>query len=369
MPTLARNQASDCDNPELDLYIRIGAVPTNLHSLEFQILENVTTPGSPVQVYPATAGDRAPVNVADDCPVGDRLATGRYVARWTPPLTEVIGSHFIRWFLSVTVDSPEQESLEEFIVTAEATASSNEGYTTIQALRDEGVTEALASDARLQEKIELASMLVDRYTGRYFEPRSKVITVDGHGAPGLLLEEPIISISNVRILNADPFTSDFSTLELDDVRIYNRHLSQGLLDPDDRDNPRLEWFYSERRNGHRNHFDLNNWPVGVQNIEITGVFGYTEPDSSPQGRTPLLIKRATELIVIRDLTQLVDVDTRSSDLNRGRITKLKTRDQEIAYASPSASAFAHQGTGFFTGDPQIDNLLAMFTRPAGFGSA
>lgn len=71
---------------------------------------------NPVQVYPAVAGARAPVDVSALCPAGDKLSTGHFVARWTPPINEAIGSHEIRWFFRLTPASPEQTFREEFEV-------------------------------------------------------------------------------------------------------------------------------------------------------------------------------------------------------------------------------------------------------------
>ena len=50
MPTLARNQASDCANPEIDIFFDVGGVATDVDSLEFIIFEDVTTPGTPIPI-------------------------------------------------------------------------------------------------------------------------------------------------------------------------------------------------------------------------------------------------------------------------------------------------------------------------------
>lgn len=370
MPTLARNQASDCANPELDIFFDVGGVATDVDSLEFQIFEDVTTPGTLNQVYPVMG--RATVDLAD-CPAGDKLATGRYVAEYTPDLSEPVGNHVIRWFFRISAGSPEQSFDEEFTVTLEGAASSANGYTTVAALREEGVTVSMASDTRLQTLIERVSHQIDLFTGRFFEPRSLTLRVDGHGSHILQLEHPIISIDDVAVLEVDPFASPNATLDIDDLVIYNRHLSQGLLDPDDRENPRIEFFSSEYRYrdayGASANFILNRFPQGAQNIEVDGVFGYTEPDGSPQGRTPLLIQHAANLMVIRELPLLTASDDRDDARSRGRITKIKTRDQEVNFATGASTGAPHQSVGHFTGDPEIDNILASFMRPPAFGAA
>lgn len=370
MPALARLQASDCDNPELDIFTRVNGVLTDVYSLEFVIEEDVTTPGTPIQVYPLSG--RQTVDLAL-CPTGDKLSTGRYVAEWTPGVAEPIGTHIVRWFFQLTAASPEQSFCEEFEVLPEVTASTTTGYTTIAELRAEGVTVAQADDARLQVLIGRATNMIDHYTGRWFEPRSKVFMLDGTGAGGLLLGPPIISISQVRLLARDVGPSVLD-VDLADVRIYNRHLTQELLDPDDRQNPKLEFLTFDERyerstlvwGGARDLFHPVVWPRGTQNVEVTGIFGYTDPDGSPTGRTPEMISYACMLMVLRDLPGLAT--QRGFDARRAfAVTEYKTRDQSIKYASPDK--LGNQGVGGFTGDPTIDSILKMFRRPLALGAA
>ena len=75
MPALARGQASNCANPTLDLFTQVNGVLVDVAVLEFQVFD-VSDPGkqqNPVQVYPAASGTRAPVDVANLCPAGDKL--------------------------------------------------------------------------------------------------------------------------------------------------------------------------------------------------------------------------------------------------------------------------------------------------------
>jgi len=104
------------------------------------------------------------------------------------------------------------------------------------------------------------------------------------------------------------------------------------------------------------------WPRGQQNVEARGVFGYTEPDGSPTGRTPELIRRVTMLLVLRELPLLGDVDAREDAQRRFRLTSERTRDQ-------SYTLEALRLHGAFTGDPEIDNVLVAFMRPPDLGAA
>lgn len=58
-------------------------------------------------------------------------------------------------------------------------------YATVQDLRDEGVTEAQASDMRLSLLIEEAGAAIDQITGWFFEPREMTVYMNGRGVPSI----------------------------------------------------------------------------------------------------------------------------------------------------------------------------------------
>ncbi len=373
MPALERLQASDCANPEIDVFTKVGGVSTDVFLLEYIIEEDVTNPGTPIQVFPPSG--RATVSQTL-CPTGEKITTGRYVALYTPPVTEPIGTHIVRWFFKLTATSPEQTFSEEFQVLAVASGSSPPGYCSVAQIRAEGVPATGPggkTDLELIALIELATAWIDRITGRWFEPRSKILLLDGTGAGGLLLGPPIISVSKIRLLGVD-LSGTIPEVSLEGIRIYNRHLTQGLLDPDDRESPKIEFVVFDERletfpqsTGQLTRFEATRWPEGTQNIEVTGIFGYTDDDGSSVGRTPLLIERACAMLVIRNLPLLTDSDAMEDALNTGRVLKHKTRDQEITFADPTK--MGSQGIGNFTGDPQIDLILASYMRPPQLGAA
>ncbi len=366
MPAIARGQASNCSNPEIDVFTKVNGVPTDVDSLEFIIFEDVTNPGTPIQVFPVAG--RSAVNT-DLCSTGQKITTGRYVALYTPPLTEPIGTHIVQWFFKLTPTSPEQSFSEDFEVLAEVTGSPTSGYCTVQQLRDAGVTTTQADDSKLQELIADASRMIDKFTGRFFEPRTLTIRIDGTGRPGILLGDPIISISEIQLISDDT-NPPVIPLALDDVRIYNRHISQNLLNPDDRESPKIEFLMFDEREERlpltvHHIFHPHRWPRGTQNVEITGIFGYTDPNGTPNGKTPLQICIACQLIVIRFL--LEPFATSDGDAgNAWRVIEHKTRDQTIKFADPSKLGSA--GVGAFTGDPQIDRIIAQYTRPPAMGA-
>jgi hypothetical protein len=369
MSALARGQPSDCANPVLDLFTQVNGVLVDVASLQFQVFD-VSDPGkqqNPVQVFPTTLGARATVNVSVLCPAGDKLSTGHFVARWAPPISEAIGTHEVRWFFRLTTTSPEQTFREEFEVLVEVAGFSGTGYAFVSDLREEGVTAANASDARLQRLIAQASRYVERITGRFFEPRVQALTLDGTGGRTLPLGHPIIGVDGA-FIDSSPFSPGDLPVDSSVYRVYNRHLTQGLLLPDDRDDPKLEFIHGNDLGGVRfepvGALGLASlvWPRGQQNVTVRGVFGYTEPDGSPTGRTPELIRHATKLLVMRELPRLGDVDRREDAQRRWRLTSERTRDQ--AYTLEALKLH-----GAFTGDPEIDNILVAFVRPPDLGAA
>lgn len=369
MSALARGQASNCANPVLDLFTQVNGVLVDVAALEFQVFD-VSDPGkqlAPVQVHPATVGTRASVNVSALCPAGDKLSTGHFVARWTPPVDEAIGTHEIRWFFRLTPTSPEQTFREEFEVLVEVAGFAGTGYAFVSDLRAEGVTVATASDARLQQLIALASRYIERVTARFFEPRVQTLTLDGRGGRTLVLGHPVVGVEGV-FIDSSPFAVGDLPVDPSVYRVYNRHLTQGLLLPDDRDNPKIEFVHGSDLGGVR--FEAIGgtgltslvWPRGQQNVMVRGVFGYTEPDGSLAGRTPEMIRHATKLLVMRELPLLANTDQREDAQRRFRLTSERTRDQ-------SYTLEALKLHGAFTGDPEIDNILVAFVRPADFGAA
>jgi len=104
------------------------------------------------------------------------------------------------------------------------------------------------------------------------------------------------------------------------------------------------------------------WLPGTQNIILEGLFGYTEPDGTLVGTTPELIRHVTKLLVLRELPVMTDLSRREERQRRWRLVSERTRDQGY-------SLEALQAQGAFTGDREIDVILASFSRPPQLGAA
>jgi hypothetical protein len=227
------------------------------------------------------------------------------------------------------------------------------------------------SDPILLALITGATAFIDAVTGWFFEDRELEILLDGRGSHILQVPLPIIEIEKVEVV--DPtYTPGTSELDLTSIVVYNRHLS-GLTNPDDRKNPKIA-FISSVVSG---SLFMSDWPLGSQNIKLTGTFGFTEYDggTTPEGVTPALIKEVCEMLAQRNLPSAPGTAVGGpSDpawyerhmREQGRVIREKVRDQEIGFAAASASEGGNV-TGIITGDPFIDMILLMYSAPPNLG--
>ena len=367
MRYLAQGQTVGCSLPLLELPTIFGGFQKDAFSVEFTIHD-----GTGTQTFPAAGREVVDLN---DCPTGTRLGVGRYAAAWTVPLTEPLGRHEIRWFFKETAASDEQILVRKFEVLATVSDPLAPAYASIAEMREDGITEADASDARLLRLLQFASRRVEQFTGRHFDPRSLTLMVDGSGGRSQLLDQPIIALESVA-LDASAFVGAELLIENDLFLVYNRHLSQGLLHPDDRNNPKIEFVHGRDLFG-RGQLDIIQgltltrlaFPIGPQNVRITGVFGYTDADGTPLGDTPVLLQHATKLLLLRDLPGLTDCDAREDAQKRWRLLAEKTSEQSYRLANLSSAGTAHVATGALSGDPEIDTILVQYLRPPAMGSA
>jgi hypothetical protein len=229
-------------------------------------------------------------------------------------------------------------------------------YCTVQNLRDEGVPSTgygAVTDQRLTILIQRSGASIDLYTGRWFEARTQTFLIDGKGSVSLFLEQPIISITEILL--------DGVAMSSDDYVVYNRHLTENLLNPDDRENPRIE-VKQPLEDEYLFRMGLTWFPKGQQNISVSGKFGYTDYDSgTTDGVTPPLITEACKMMVLRNLPLKYGADPTSDEKAWWRMVQQRTRDQSITLANPAQ--LGHQGVGIYTGDPEIDNILRRYTRP------
>lgn len=369
MPSLARGESSTQVDPVLDLWTAYGnpAVLTDVEVLEFQVYD-ISTPakrGIPVQVWPETLGDWEQLDPTQDAPTGHRIGVGHYFAPYTVPLDEAIGDHKIVWRWQHTVLAPFETLSEEFYIT-EGAIPTMDAYCGVSCLRSEGFTDPPYTDARIELLAQLATRYIDKMTGRWFSPRTFGETgrfkMDGKDSRTLHLEIPIIRLDKLYIETQGFLNPDLVEIGLDYVRAYNNHLT-GQTQPDDRENPRISFVPVSRIQEvvSSGLFPAPYYfPKGRQNIHIEGVFGYTDPNGTAFGETPLLIKQVCRRLVARDLLLDSDACEKLVAKNKFRINSDKQGSQTIRLQNLWLK-------GAFTGDPEIDTVLMSFKRPIRVG--
>lgn len=362
MAHIGRTQTNDCANPVLDLYTPVGGVLTDAFSLEFQVFD-ISTPAlelAPMQVFP-TPPTRQTVNVGLSCPAGGagKLGTGHYVASgWTVGGGENLGKHKIRWFYKQLSTSAERVLEEEFCV-VDAPVSLSTGYAFVHDFRDQGIAAATASDSKLLQIIQRATRFIDKACNRFFEPRGMLATVDGSGTPALFLDMPIVALASV-------LEDNMSVDLVNEAKVYNRHLTEGLTTPDDRDNPKLEFISIVGLLGTsiRANMDRRYWRPAQQNILLDGVFGYTEPDLfSLVGVTPDLIRRVCIMLGLRDVAPIGSDDAITASV-QARLISERTRDQSYQLGRGRIDLMGGSGGATpWTDDPEINTILDMYRAP------
>jgi hypothetical protein len=144
--------------------------------------------------------------------------------------------------------------------------------------------------------------------------------------------------------------------------VFNRH-NNGLLNPDDRYNPQVSLVETRRIAGVTAIDGDFTWPFGKQNIQITGVFGFTDPDVQPDevliGHTPedfvqIIGTLASRFLDNPDMSSI-------ATWKPGLVRAYRTRDQQISFYGASGNV---SYTGGLTGDALIDQMLLRFVKPA-----
>lgn len=303
------------------------------------------------------------VNLTDS-PGGARTSIGTYVPTIVIDGADPVGDYTIEWVAQrLLADTFTLSQTTTFRVVASDETIPN-GYALTSDMLAEGLPPKWCSDTpRLVSAIEEASRFIERVTRRYFEPRFVTSDYDGRGQGVLIqVDDPIIGVEDVAITFSD-FRPLVRLLDRTELRVYNRHM-RGLVEPDDRDNPKVEVLRVNSISPQHSSFPplSRRFTSAQQNVQIKGWFGYTHPDGSPLGVTPGAITRATMMIAMRNIRPLWDDFSGGlSGGTSGPLQQEHTRSQRATFAQgKNAGSLA---AGSLTGDPHIDNILVQFMGP------
>ncbi len=369
---LATGKANDGSNPAVQIYFAKDSLLFNPFSVEFQVFRIQTDAEfiTPVQVFPVAVGTKETMDLTDT-PTGSRISTGHFVPKFT--LSGTNGMHEIRYFFKATgASDPELEVHRLFELVVGDQSSSFLGYCFPNDLREEGFDTASLKDGKLRKKIMQATRFIEMNTERFFGPRAQVLRFDGFWSKELMFDVPIITVDKLTVLNTGFIQTVADIVDPGSFEIYNRHIRQQLITPDDRDNPRISFLKHTDQFGagptSQNLIFRNNlnFPIGALNLEVDGLLGFTDANplfpGDQVGTIPDLIREVCVKLVVRDAPQMKDIDAREDHQKRHRLISEKTRDQSYKLdRSPI------QGT--ITGDSEIDNILMSFKRPAQMATA
>lgn len=348
MPGIVKGEVASCARPLLPFFYQEEGILVDLYSLRYEVYPA----GSTVLKASGTINQ-------DGCDVGgNRVSAGYYVAPLDSSLLDQ-GCHEIVWFYKTTGSSEELQLSYKFEVLNPAKFRTGIGYEAYVG-SDHPLLDPFPMDDR-QRFLQVVSREVDRLTGRFFFP--KFITLKHSVRPPssiIWVDQPIIGLASVVFESSGVVSSTLTEtdVELEDLRIFNRHLA-GVITPDDRDNPKIGFARVGRV------VDLIEppiFPTGLKNIKVEGVFGYTDPDGGPFGMVPLPLQEVVERLTYRRIVDPGGTDIMLQDPNR--VKKAKTRDQEIQFDTSGYSSGSSM-----TGDARLDDILYDYFRPAHVGVA
>lgn len=367
---IAVSETSSAANPLIDIWLQMATTVDDDNTGTVQsILTNPTDLAFTVSVLDADGS--ATQVFAHDCdvvadqiqdPLTGELQPGHYAAAFSPSAFSPSvppGSRLeIAWAWTMP-NGAEGIMVRRFDLLQNVAPTLGSGYCLVSDMREEGLSRERVSDERLLRLILLQSQYVDRVTGRFFEPRWQIQTLNGTGGRAMQLGDPIIALALVTLGN--PVVN---TIEPESFRIFNRHITAGITAPDDRNDPKIEFVHYRDIFGRQRSASIDSplfgvpfrdlfFPAGVQNVNVSGLFGFTDPDGSATGCTPELIRHATKLLVMREAYRFAS-DERD-ERKRHRILSEGTRDQRYQLQAATEGAL--------TGDREIDDLLLMYMRP------
>lgn len=277
----------------------------------------------------------------------DRISLGRFVCNWEVPAdadTEV----FYRLEAEWVEGGRTRKAYKTFEVLPYDLGLDGTHFCFMKDLLDEGIMTDEDDLNRYAKLIKSVSSQIRKITRRNFATEYKTLKLDAMSSSSIVaLSESIIGVEKVRFPEYFETNQDETTFE-----VYARHLSQNLLQPDDRDYPHLKFHggllgvVQERQPA--------KFRAGPQGVEIVGLFGYTDPDGSCDGETPDDIRRVCIAMVNRESPVISDTDERESRMDRGFITHESTHSQSYTKDAQGVS----KGV---TGDRWIDNTLARYT--------
>lgn len=346
MVFMARTQVSTAANPLIVFIYQdpVTALMKDVTALSYEVFDT-STPAK--EITPTVKVARTALVLANA-----KLSTGRYFAPVAPLAGWDLGDYQVVWYYTVD-DGDEQTMTTPLHVTDEAHGPPSY-YATVQDVYDSGLSVGEYTVKQVRGALAKSTALLERWTGRRFRAEYRAIKVDGGGGMKVRLREPVIAVEKIELEDDSLSYSTLLAWEYN-LHVYNRHIRCGQLNPDDRINPRIEYANTFRPMGAVGYFG-----DGSQDIKVTGVFGYTEPDGSPTGSTPAVVRDLAIAVALLNVDGAGGPEAWKTK-NKWKLTEERTRDQTVKYGgggSQNGSMYVGPGsTAYFTGDPDLDAAI------------
>lgn len=362
MKGLAKGEQSSASNPALQLFARSGGFLTDIYSGTFKI-ESIVDP---------TAGPTVLVASTPFVSATHKLGTGRYFIPTGATSSWSVGTHRAVCTYQMANGGPTYVQVIEFELLDAAdwpVGSQYLGYlTTRQAYVDEFTSTTEATRQKLHRLINEVSRSIELWTKRWFDPRYLYLKVNGKDSEILRLQSPIIAIEDVYATWKTAAGENTYKFEQYLYKVYNRHL-RGLLEADDRKSPKLELVDVTDTVVRTSGFA---WPYGNQNIELRGVFGYTDPELDPStgdvaiGTTPADIARAAGVLITRRIADPAMSDPMT--WSPGSVRSMRTRHQAVTFGGSGGAGGGSGYSGELSGDAYVDSIIAKYRKVFAFGA-
>ena len=359
MQALVQGEASSVTQPRIQLFFRSGEHMADIFSGAY-VIEQLPTDYSdaPTEQVASRSIDTAT----------EKLGTGRYVAvvpdtsAWDAGTYQLVVTYKLEDGGTDYTEVVPFELLDSNVFRP-GTGFHWNGYAKTAHLLREGFAAAATPVGQIQLAVQRLSRQVEEWTlGRIFAPRYMALRLDGRGGRrSLMPNHALIAVEKIESQSYD-VGGALTSYEYGSTsyRVYNRHMD-GQLARDDRYNPRIELVNGSSEPP---YIEAWSWPSGEQNIVLTGLFGYTDPDADlaaarvGAGQTPADIEYVVGVLLGRYLGD----PTGSQDASvhqPGRIKRYKTRHQEIEYFGASAASY----NSGMSGDPLLDQILQRYVAP------
>lgn len=209
--------------------------------------------------------------------------------------------------------------------------------------------------AKANQLIQQAMDLIDESTGQFFNKRDGSFPLKGRNTPLMHFPVPIIEITELKINSTDTVLTEG---EDNDYVVFSGRRSPG----DDRKNPKIE--LNLGNGGGSIYTGSITSRRFLQNAltHFTGSFGYLEPD----GSTPLLIQRATAILVMKDINEPIG-SSLSVTAGTGPLKRLKVDLHEQEFFENSSNKESVKSTA--SGDAEVDRIIALYRTPIRVGGS